>query len=153
MNLIDQNDERGNWWEALRIWEKLANWTRCIKSESEFRHHSKMLLICLWNEKDWLKAQYTTKHKEIELYIDNSKYICIAADLANTIKHRTLTKFQRSTASQTNFYGRVTVGNGKTRRLYYIADGKGGHLEILQILRGSLDEFEVLHHLLLSNQI
>jgi hypothetical protein len=153
MNLIDQDDERGNWWEALRIWEKLANWTRFIKSDSEFRNQAKMLLICLWNEKDWLKSHYPDKQKGIERFINDSKYICIAGDLANTVKHRKLTMKRRSSASQTGYYGRVTTGNGETRRLYFINDGKGGHPEIMEILRGALDEFEILHHQLHSNTI
>lgn len=97
----------------------------------------------LWNEKDWLKKQYPSNGKRIEQFIDKSTYIKIVGDIANTIKHRELTKKHRSSVAQTGYLGRVTTGQGATRRLiFFSSDGK--HIEIMEILRGAIEEFTQL---------
>ena len=153
MALIDHHHEDENWFEVLHIWEKVANWVRFHPSEADFRSQLKNLLGLLWNEKDWLKAHYPPQGKKIEEFINASTYLCIIADLANAIKHRKLTKTPRSTSLQTDYYGRLTTGRGATRRMYFINDGKGAHPEIMEILRGAIDECEELRLLLSSGKL
>jgi len=111
------------------------------------------MLIYLWNEKDWLKEQYPTKSKEIEQAINVSKYMCIVGDLANTVKHRNLTKQRRSNASETDYFGKVSVTGGSERRLYFISIGNGKHEKIMTVLQGALDEFQELRLGLLSDSL
>jgi hypothetical protein len=153
MKLIDSKDADSNWSETLDLWNRVVNWDHYLASESQLRSQIKTLLVYIWNEKDWLKSQYQSKSREIETYISNSKYICVVADLANTVKHRNLTKTPRSPASQTGYYGSVTVGRDAKRHLYFINMGNGEHFEIFQIINGALDEFEDLQMSLLSDTV
>ncbi|WP_285578126.1 hypothetical protein [Geothrix limicola] len=153
MALIPHHDGSSNWHEVLRVWEKVVNWVHFKPSQSEFDSQVKTLLTFLWNEKDWLKVQYPQYAEKIEKYISDSNYICITADLANTVKHRILTKHKHSSASQTDYFGQVTITGGTSRRMHFISDGKGNHPEIIEILRGTLDEFEELHLLLDSGKL
>lgn len=100
-----------------------------------------------------MKQQYPAKANQIEQIIDASKYMCVVGDLANTVKYRNLTKRSRSRATQTNYYGNVTVTGGAERRMYYISLGNGTHEDIMEVLRGALDEFEQLRWGLLSGAI
>lgn len=152
MAIVNQENMHENWFDALALWNRIANWIHYRTSETELRRQIKQMLVLLWNEKDWLKQQYPTKAKRIEEFIDVSKYISVVGDLANTVKHRTLTKKTRSAARQTNYYGKITLGNGVGRRLHYIEMGSGEHEEIMAILRGALDEFEELRCALLSGK-
>ncbi len=147
MSLINQADSDANWREVLALWERIANWITYRTSEAQLRQQIKAFLVFLWSEKEWLKEQYPTKARKIEQAIGNSTHMGVAIDLANTVKHRRLRKPQRTSAADTEFYGRVTVGGGVTRRLYYIAVGGSRHIEIMQVLRGAIDELE---HLRLS---
>ncbi|WP_136662441.1 hypothetical protein [Pseudomonas leptonychotis] len=91
MTLIDSKDEDSNWSETLDLWSRVVNWGHYLTSESQLRSQIKTLLVYMWNEKDWLKTQHPSRSKEIKKYVSNSKYICVLADLANTVKHRNLT--------------------------------------------------------------
>jgi hypothetical protein len=140
MSLIDGTNQDENWYEVLAKWNRIANWQHYNTSDLNLRREMKEFLIALWNEKDWLKHQYPEKSKDIESFIDKSEYMCIVGDLANTAKHRKLTKKSRSTASQTEFFGRVTVNNSSSRQLHFISLENGNCLEIMSVLRGALDE-------------
>lgn len=144
MALVNQSNAEENWLEVLDLWDRIANWVNYRISEAELRRQFKSMLVYLWNEKDWLKNQYPAKAKLIEQVIDASTYMGVVGDLANTVKHRSLTKHVRSAASQTNYYGTVTVAGGAERRMYYIGLESGKHAEIMAVLRGALDEFEEL---------
>jgi hypothetical protein len=142
MLLIDDANPEENWADVLTLWSRIANWTHYKPSERALRSEMKLFLIALWSEKDWLKQQYPAKASEIEKFIDRSKYLPVVADLANTAKHRRLTRPKRSTAAQTKYYGRVVVNNSVSRRMHYISLGNGRHAEIMTVLRGALDELE-----------
>jgi hypothetical protein len=145
MNLINVEDENGNWWEALALWSKVVNWSHYKTSPHEFQAQVKALLGYLWNEKDWLVAEFPQQKKLIENFINRSKHIRVVADLANTVKHRKLTRPPRSQAKQTHYYGRVGTGKSE-RKLYFIEVAPGKHWEIMEILRGALNEYEALKH-------
>jgi len=151
--LVDTTNEHSNWLEALSLWNRIANWSHYRTSESQLRTQIKSLLVYLWNEKDWLKKQYPLKKNRIESFVDKSTHIAIVADLANTVKHCQLDRYPRSTAAQTNYFGRVTTGRGNTRKLYFISVGGSKHREIMEILRGSIEEFEQLRGLLRSGSL
>lgn len=106
----------------------------------------------MWNEKDWLKKEYPGRSKDIEEYVNDSIHIKVVADLANSLKHRGLDKKSRSGAQQTDFYGRVTFGSGKSRQMIYILLDDGSHIEMFQVLKGALDEYDNLHFKLAFNQ-
>jgi len=150
MRFIDQSNAHENWFEVLALWNRIANWIHYQTTEIELRHQFKTMLVYLWNEKDWLQDQYPAQTKKIEEVIDASKYMGIVGDLANTVKHRNITKHRRSAAAQTNYYGKITVSNDAERRMYYISIGNGEHEEIMTVLRGALDEFTKLRHGLMS---
>lgn len=153
MSLINQADSDANWREVLALWERIANWVRYRTSEALLRQQIKAFLVFLWSEKEWLKEQYPTKSHKIEQAIGNSTYMGVVVDLANTIKHRRLRKPPRTNAADTEFYGRITVGGGATRRLHYISLAGSRHIEIMQVLRGAIDEFEELRFSLLEGSI
>ena len=153
MALINQSDAHANWSEALALWNRIANWIHYRTSEMELRQQFKTMLVYLWNEKDWLKQQFPSEAKAIEQAINASKYMGIVGDLANTVKHRKLTKRPRSVAAQTNFFGKVTVSGGAERRMYYIDLGNGKHEEIMTALREAMDEFSELRLELLSGSV
>lgn len=150
MALVDQENAHANWFEVLALWSRIANWIHYRTSEPELKRQIKTFLVFMWNEKDWLKGQYPKKSRKIEEFINNSQYMAVVGDLANTVKHRRLTKGSRSSATQTDYYGRIIVGRGATRRLHYISLGGTKHTEIMQVLRGALDEFEKLRFALQS---
>ena len=143
MSLINVKDANGNWWEALSLWDKVVNWSSYKTSDRDFQAQVKTLLGYLLNEKDWLKVEFPDKKEQIEDFVNRSKHIKVVADLANTVKHRKLTKPPRSHARQTDYYGRVGTGSAE-RRLHFIEVGPGQHREIIEILRGALDEYEQL---------
>ncbi|MGA2525304.1 MAG: formyltetrahydrofolate deformylase [Smithellaceae bacterium] len=153
MALINESNAHENWFDVLALWNRIANWIHYQTSETELRQQFKSMLVYLWSEKDWLQCQYPTKAKKIEQAIDASKYMGIVGDLANTVKHRNLTRHRRTAATQTNYYGKVTVSKGVERRMYYISIGSGKHEEIMTVLRGALDEFKKLRHGLLSGSL
>jgi hypothetical protein len=143
MTLINVADGNGNWWETLALWNRVVNWSYYQTSDRAFLTQVKTLIGFLWNEKDWLKTQYPRHRSEIEKFVNGSTHVRVVADLANTIKHRELTRQPRSTAQQANYYGRVRTRSG-SRKLYYIEVEKGELREIMEILRGALDEYQQL---------
>ena len=145
MNLINVRDQHGNWWEVLSLWSRVVNWSHYQTSDRALLAEIKSLIGFLWNEKDWLKSEYPTQASQIEMFVNNSKHIRVVADLANTLKHRTLTRRPRSQAQQTAYFGRVQTGRSE-RQLYFISIGDGQHREIMEILRGAIDEYDVLRH-------
>lgn len=143
MVLIDTEKENGNWWEVLAVWSRISNWQHYRATELELNNQLKSLLCFLWNEKDWLKKQYPKRGKEIESFIDGSTYLKVVADLANTIKHRKGKASRRSTVEQTDFFGRIKINDRNERKLHFFnTDGK--MMEIMEILRGAIEEFEQL---------
>ncbi len=148
MPFINSGNQHANWDDAIASWHEIANWTRLKPSETQLNRQIKNLLIFLSNEKDWLCNQYPESRDEIEKAINNSNYMAAVIDLANTAKHRILTKHIRVDAKDTCFYGRVETGNKIGRRLHYISIKNSKPIEIMEILRGALDEFEDLRSLL-----
>jgi hypothetical protein len=142
MPLIDEANPNENWHQVLELWSRVANWTHYKPSERALNDEMKQFLIALWSEKDWLREQYPSKRKTVENFINKSRYLPIVADLANTAKHRRLTRAKRSTASQTTVYSRIQVGSTATRRLHYLRLADGTHIEIMHVLRSALDEME-----------
>jgi hypothetical protein len=149
MALIDQENPHDNWFEALGLWNQLSNWIHYGTSELELKRQLKSMAIFLWNEKDWLTEQHPSKKKEIDQRIGESCYLRVVGDLANIVKHRRLSRKTRSDASQTDFFGRVTVNQGEERRLYFICLGNGQCEEIMAILHKALDGLTALRHSLL----
>ena len=154
MVLINSNNGHENWFDALSLWNRVYNWAHYKTSKRELQIQIKSLLIYLWNEKDWLKEQYPSKKEQVEQFINKSTYIKIVGDLANTVKHRQLTKKPRSSVEQTDYFGRITTGRGASRSLYYFLNiGDRKTVEIMEILRGTIDEFEELKYLLASQSL
>lgn len=143
MALINQDNPHSNWFEALALWNRIANWLHYGTSEEELKQQLKSLLIYLWNEKDWLKAEFPEHRPLIEAKINASAYMSVVGELANTLKHRRLDN-HRAEASDTNFAGSIGIAGGGARKLYFIELADGKHVEIMNILRGALDEFEAL---------
>lgn len=110
------------------------------------------MLVYLLNEKDWLKKQYPEKSQQIEDAISASRYMSIVGDLANTVKHKELTRPPRSTVDQTDCYGIVTVSGGAGRRMYYFLEN-GKPIEMMDILSNGITEFEQLRLRLLSDSL
>ncbi|MDF0645135.1 MAG: hypothetical protein P0111_13985 [Nitrospira sp.] len=148
MPIVDSTNANDNWFEILALWSRIANWIHYRTSERELNRQIKCFLIFLWNEKDWLKEQYPEKSHEIESCINNSKYMGVVGNLANTVKHRRLTKGSRSPVTQTDYYGRITVKDGVTRRLHHINIGDAKYVEIMRVLRIALQDFEKLRRAL-----
>jgi hypothetical protein len=142
MPLIDATNPNENWFQVLELWGRVANWVHYKPSERALKDEMKLFLVALWSEKDWLKEQYPSKKKAVEQFINKSRYLPIVADLANTAKHRKLTRGRRSTASQTSIFGRIEVGSAATRRLHFIRLADGTHIELMHVLRSALDEME-----------
>lgn len=153
MALINQLDSHANWSVVLHLWERIANWIYYRTSESELQQQYKSMLIYLWNEKDWLQQQYPSKKQQIERAINVAKYMSIVGDLANTVKHRNLNKRRRSSAVQTDYFGKIAVSGGAKRHMYYVNTGNGKHEEIMTMLRGGMGEFSALRFQLISDLI
>ena len=142
MPLIDVSDAEANWHEVLALWSRVANWTHYKPSERQLNQEMKQFLVALWSEKDWLTVQYPAKRGRIEKFIDESESLSIVGDLANTAKHRALTRKQRSSVAQTSYYGKVSVSGGASRRLHYLRLANGRHVEIMSVLRSAIDELQ-----------
>ena len=142
MKLTDSSNYRENWHDALSLWSRVVNWTHYNTSEKALKQEIKQLLLSMWNEKDWLKKEFPAKGRNIEKYVNNSNYIKVVADLANTIKHRELGNKPRSNAKQTDYYGKITFINIQNRTMCYIEIEPGKVVEIFQILRGALYEYD-----------
>ena len=127
----------------MAVWSRISNWQHYRTTELELNNQLMSLLCFLWNEKDWLIKQYPEREKEIESFIDGSTYSKVVADLANTIKHRREKASRRSTVEQTDFFGRIKIKDKNERKLHFFkTDGK--MMEIMEILRGAIAEFEQL---------
>ncbi|ABD81603.1 hypothetical protein [Saccharophagus degradans] len=143
MKIVNPENSRENWFTVLAHWNKVANWSHYELSNHQLKQYLKPLITSLWNEKDWMKKRYPGRGKEIEEFINQSKHLKVIADLANSIKHGGLDYKPRSNAKQTDYFGRITLNQNKSREMYYIEiDGK--IVELFQILRGALDEYELL---------
>ena len=70
MNIINQSNQHENWFEALALWNQIANWISYKTSEHQLRQQFKTMAVYLWNEKDWLKGQYPEQSKFIENQIN-----------------------------------------------------------------------------------
>jgi hypothetical protein len=151
MPLLNPENPNANWDDVLALWEEIVNWTRLKPSEKKLDRQIRALLIFLSNEKDWLKEEDQKNKKLIEKAIAESNYMAVVIDLANTIKHKKLTRYIRSDAQFTKYYGRTVNGKKVSRRLHYISIRNSKHIEILQILNGAIDEFEELRSLILDN--
>jgi hypothetical protein len=141
MKITEPDNSRENWYEMLAAWNKVVNWSHYEYSDYQLKQKIKPLIIYLWNEKDWMIKRYPTKKKEIEEYVNNSKYIKVVADLANSLKHGGLDKRPRSDAKQTNYYGKITLNNKTSRYMFYI-EVDGGVVELFEVLRGAIEEYE-----------
>ena len=141
MKLSTPENQKENWHVVLSLWNKVVNWQHYGFSDRELSLQLKSLVIYLWSEKDWLKKRFPSRGKDIEEYINNSKYIKIVADLANGIKHGGLDKKPRSDSKQTDYFGKVTINSDKSRYMYYI-ESNGEILELFLILRGAIDEYD-----------
>ena len=150
MGLINSHNEHENWFEALSLWNRVYNWSLHKTSERALKIQIKSLLVYLWSEKDWVKKQYPSENKRIEEFIDTSTYIKIVGDLANIVKHRKLTRKPRSSVAQTSYFGCITTGRGGIRRLEFFNSDGSKPLEIMEILRGAIEEFTELKRLLAS---
>ena len=148
MKLTDETQTSENWFEALALWNRVANWSHYGTSQSELTRQIKSLLLFLWNEKDWLKTEHPSQKKYIEAFVNDSTHIKVVADLANTIKHRKLTNPPRSEAQQTNYFGRIEFGSGKSREMYYVETGNNQVKEVFSIIKGALEEYDELHRTL-----
>ena len=142
MPLIEASDPDENWHEVLALWSRIANWTHYRPSQQQLNHEMKQFLVALWSEKDWLKVQYPARRGRIEKFISQSESLSIVADLANTAKHRRLTRQPRSFVSQTSYYGNVSVSGGASRRLHFLRLVDGRHIEVMSVLRSALDQLE-----------
>ena len=142
MPLIDTSNPSANWHDVLAIWSRLANWTHYKPTQRELDQSVRQFVVALWSEKDWLITQYPEKRVEIERFMSLSEPLSIIADLANTTKHRSLTRASRSSMAQTKLYGQVSVGSGVSRQLHYLRLAGGRHTEIMTILRLGLDSME-----------
>jgi hypothetical protein len=143
MKIVDPENTKENWHEVLSSWSKVVNWSHYNFSDLQLRQQIKPLIIYLWNEKDWIKKRHPDKAKAIEAYVNNSKYIKIIADLANSIKHGGLARTPRSDSRQLDYFGQIRFGSGKSRKMYYI-ESSGKHFELFEILRGAIEEYESL---------
>ncbi len=142
MPLIHTTSESANWHDVLDLWSRITNWPIHKPPARELDHCLRMFAIALWSEKDWLSAQYPDKKIQIEEFMSESETLSIVADLANTAKHRFLTRNRRSTAEQTPFRGQVSVSGGATRQLHFVKLADGRVIEIMEVLRGALDALE-----------
>lgn len=143
MKIVNPDNHRENWHEVLASWNKVVNWSHYNYSDLQLKQQIKPLIIYLWNEKDWVKKRYPSKDKEVELYVNNSQYIKVIADLANSLKHGGLDKKPRSDSKQTDYFGKITFGTGKSREMCYIESG-GKVIELFKVLRGAIEEYESL---------
>ncbi len=145
MKITDISDSRENWHEVLSLWNRVSNWSHYNTSERELKQQIKSLVIFMWNEKDWLKKEYPENSRDIEQFINDSNFIKIVADLANGLKHRGVDRASRSDSKETEYYGRITFGSGRSRQMIYIQQSDNSVVELFQVLRGALDEYDKLH--------
>lgn len=143
MKIVNPDNSRENWHEILSSWSKVVNWSHYDFSELQLKQHIKPLIIYLWNEKDWVKKRYPARAKEVESYVNDSTYIKVIADLANSLKHGGLDNNPRSNSKQTDYFGKITFGSGKSREMFYI-ESDGEVIELFEILRGAIEEYENL---------
>ena len=148
MSLLSFEHEEGNWLEALSIWSEVVNWARFRQSDSKLKSQMKYLILLLWNEKDWLIDANGNEKSYIEKYVNYSRYFKIIADLANTIKHKKITRNVRANARYTHYKGQTIMGSGARRSYYFIAVGSECHIEIMAVLRGAINEIEQLKYAL-----
>ncbi len=133
-------------------WSRVVNWNHYNWSNYQLNQHVRSLIVALWNEKDWRKKQHPEFHTEIEKYINESKYIKVVADLANSIKHGGLDRKPRSDVKQTDYFGRIEITGKNSRELYYL-EINGEVVELFQVLRGALNEYDVMGYRLSNGQL
>ena len=70
-----------------------------LKSPEELKDDAENAFIWLWNIKDYVKKFAKSQNKSgnwVEEQINQSKYICLSADIANSLKHGGLDRSSRS---------------------------------------------------------
>jgi hypothetical protein len=142
MPLVDTSNPSANWYHVLALWSRIANWTAYKPNDRDLSHDILAFAVALWSERDWLIAEYPSKKAEIDAFMAATESLSIVADLANTTKHRALTRKRWSTAEQTHFRGRVSVTGGASRQLHYLQLQDGRTVEIMAVLRKALDNLE-----------
>ena len=112
-------------------------------SDEEVSRKAKALLIALWNEKDWLKSEFPNRRNYIEDFINKSQYLCVVADLANTLKHRKLSR-KRSKGSEVENLWRSTQAGFRNWEIGTIQVGEREFVAISALFVNSIAEFEKL---------
>jgi hypothetical protein len=143
MKIVNPDDKKQNWHEVLSTWNRVVNWSHYKFSDKQIKEQLKPLIIYLWNEKDWMMKRYPEKSEFIEEFVNQSTFIKVIADLANTLKHGELPKRSRSDFKQADYFGQVSFSQNKSRRMYYI-ETNGKLFELFEILRGAIDEYQEL---------
>lgn len=135
--LIKTADPDLNWQEVLRLWNEIC-WFQT--PNEEVSRKAKALLIALWNEKDWLKSEFPSRARDIEDFINRSKYLPVVADLANTLKHRKLKK-KRSTATEVENVWRSTLAGFRNWEIGMIQIAESEYVAISALFVHSIAEY------------
>jgi len=138
--LIETTDPNSNWHEVMRLWDEIC-WFRT--PDEEVSRKAKALLIALWSEKDWLKSEFPNRAHDIEHFINKSKYLCVVSDLANTLKHRKLSR-KRSTGAEVENIWRSTLAGFRNWEIGMIQIAETEFVAISALFESSIAEFEKL---------
>jgi hypothetical protein len=139
--LIETGNPDSNWQEVLRLWDEIC-WTRT--PDLEVSRKAKALLIALWNEKDWLKTEFPNCARDIEEFVSKSKHLSVVADLANTLKHRKLSKRRRSAAIEVENVWRRHLTGFRNWEIGMIQIAEREFVAISALLLHSIDEYKEL---------
>ncbi|MCJ0805501.1 hypothetical protein [Vibrio vulnificus] len=144
MAFINYSNPNENWFKVLRIWERLCNLSHYKLSDREFNDHIKDILVFMYSEKDWIKHECKENdiNLKIEDYIHDSVYLKILGDLANLVKHRRENPKRppKIFAKDTAYFGKVKLSCGASRRYHFIEYDNGKIIEVMEVIRVSLDE-------------
>ena len=143
MKLTETADPHANWREILHLWNQVCYWAYYRTPEDELRRQMKILLIALWNEKDWLKSEFPKRARDIERFVNDSKYLSAVADLANTIKHRKLEK-KRSKAIEVEYSWTSMMLKGVKREMGMVRISEKEFVEFFALFRNTIEEYEQL---------
>lgn len=144
-DIINSDNKDSAYFRTLEVWSEVYNYEQYQLSEHRLRSRILDCIVAIWNVKDWLKNQSQHCHLDVEKEVNLRQYLPIIADLANQVKHRKLDRRPRSGtgASFTNYHGAIYNGKLKlNRNLHFVQDGKSNIVEIFEVLRGALDEWE-----------
>ncbi len=151
MKILNPDNLRGNWHGVLAAWNIVENWGHYKQTDLQLQQQLKALIISLWNEKDWTKKRHPLCKNAIEQYVDDSKYLKVIADMANALKHGGLdltSKHKaRSDAEDTNDVGSIEHNDGISRTLYFY-NFDGEVIELYELLRGAIGEYDALERML-----